>query len=89
MTAILKWFRVRYRSIVSSIAFLPAIIAFFFLVLSWLMISFDFSDTGKNFKSQFEVDAPWHKHMIDFDESTTYTIPKSSFSFLESKMTKI
>ena len=63
MTAILKWFRVRYRSIVSSIAFLPAIIAFFFLVLSWLMISFDFSDTGKNFKSQL--------HWLSLKDATT------------------
>uniref|UniRef100_A0A914CE51 FAD dependent oxidoreductase domain-containing protein n=1 Tax=Acrobeloides nanus TaxID=290746 RepID=A0A914CE51_9BILA len=30
----------------------------------------------------FEVDAIWHKHMIDFDESTTYTIPKGNTVFL-------
>ncbi|WP_018617112.1 DUF2254 domain-containing protein [Segetibacter koreensis] len=63
MEAIIKWFRVRYRSIVNSIAFLPAIIASLFLVLSWLMIAFDFSNAGKNIKSQL--------HWLSLKDATT------------------
>ena len=36
---------------VTSIAFIPAVIAIMFLLLSWAMIQFDFSDFGKNIKS--------------------------------------
>jgi len=52
MQVLLKWLRVRYASIVNSIAFLPAIIALSFLALSWLMILFDFSAAGKDIKAQ-------------------------------------
>lgn len=52
MQMLLKWFRVRSANIINSIAFLPAIIAFLFLALSLLMISFDFSAAGKNIKAQ-------------------------------------
>lgn len=46
-----QWIRVTYKKTVTSIAFLPAIIAILFLLLSYLMISFDFSDAGKNIKA--------------------------------------
>jgi uncharacterized membrane protein len=39
---------------VSSIAFYPAFIAFVFLALSYLMISLDFSEPGKQIKAQME-----------------------------------
>jgi uncharacterized membrane protein len=52
MQVVLKWLREQYTNTVNSIAFLPAIVAFLFLALSWLMISFDFSDAGKNIKAQ-------------------------------------
>lgn len=55
MQLVLKWFRTTYTNTVNSIAFLPAIIALLFLGLSWLMILLDFSDAGKNIKSQL----PW------------------------------
>ena len=45
-----KLIRIYYNKIVESIAFYPAIIAVGFLLLSWVMISFDFSETGKEFK---------------------------------------
>jgi uncharacterized membrane protein len=48
---IVKWFKLTYRKVVNSIAFLPAVIALLFLVLSYVMIVFDFSDTGKQIKS--------------------------------------
>lgn len=47
----LKWLRLRYSNVINSIAFLPALIALFFLLASWLMILFDFSETGKQIKT--------------------------------------
>lgn len=55
MEAIAQWFKIRYANLVNSIALLPAIIALLFLVVSWLMISLDFSETGKSIKSKL----PW------------------------------
>lgn len=46
-----KFIRIYYNKVVESIAFYPAIIAVAFLLLSWVMISFDFSETGKEFKA--------------------------------------
>ncbi|MDQ6757478.1 MAG: DUF2254 domain-containing protein, partial [Bacteroidota bacterium] len=51
LQVILKWFRVAYKKTITSIAFLPAIIATLFLLLSFVMIAFDFSSTGKNIKA--------------------------------------
>lgn len=48
----LKWIREHYYNVIGSIAFYPAIIAVCFLILSWIMLQFDFSETGKHFKSQ-------------------------------------
>ncbi len=48
---VLKWFRIAYNKVITSIAFLPAIIAIFFLLLSFGMIAFDFSSAGKNIKA--------------------------------------
>lgn len=45
------WLIYRYDKVVNSIAFYPAFIALLFLVTSYISISFDFSDTGKSFKS--------------------------------------
>lgn len=49
-----KLFRIYYNKIVESIAFYPAIIAVGFLLLSWMMISFDFSEVGKDFKTSLK-----------------------------------
>ncbi|MEO6490484.1 MAG: DUF2254 domain-containing protein [Ferruginibacter sp.] len=46
-----KWIRKTYNKITGSIAFYPAIIAIGFLLLSWLMLEFDYSQTGKYFKA--------------------------------------
>lgn len=46
-----KLFRIYYNKVIESIAFYPAIIAVGFLLLSWVMISFDFSEMGKEFKT--------------------------------------
>ncbi|MGY4536463.1 putative membrane protein [Mucilaginibacter sp. UYNi724] len=48
-----KWLRGTYNKIVTSIAFYPALIAIGFLVLSWLMLELDFSETGKHIKSNY------------------------------------
>ncbi|MFD0793436.1 DUF2254 domain-containing protein [Mucilaginibacter litoreus] len=52
MKTLLKWVRKHYTKVVSSIAFYPAIIAVFFLLLSIFMLQVDFSDAGKQFKQQ-------------------------------------
>lgn len=49
-----KWSVKTIRRIFHSIAFYPAIIACFYLALSYLMIQFDFSDTGKQVKTQWD-----------------------------------
>jgi uncharacterized membrane protein len=48
---VLKWFRNTYKKTITSIAFIPAIIALIFLLLSILMVNFDFSSTGKEIKA--------------------------------------
>lgn len=52
MKVLTKWLRKHYNKIISSIAFYPAIIAVFFLLLSLLMLQIDFSPSGKHFKQQ-------------------------------------
>ncbi|MPR36262.1 DUF2254 domain-containing protein [Salmonirosea aquatica] len=46
------WLQGRYYKILNSIAFYPAFIGVTFLVLSYLVILFDFSEAGKHIKSQ-------------------------------------
>ena len=45
------WLQGRYNKILNSIAFYPAFIGLLFLVISYLTIAFDFSETGKQIKS--------------------------------------
>jgi len=49
---IIKWLKEKVNQTRNSIAFLPAIIALSFLLVSWLMLEFDYSDTGKELKAQ-------------------------------------
>jgi len=58
-----KWFRKSYNKITGSIAFYPALIAISFLLLSWLMLELDFSETGKHIKSNY--------HLIRLRDATT------------------
>lgn len=46
------WLQGRYYKILNSIAFYPAFIGLMFLVLSYVAILFDFSEAGKQIKSQ-------------------------------------
>ncbi len=48
---IFKSVRKIYKNITNSIAFIPGTVAFAFLVLSFFMVQFDFSDAGKEIKS--------------------------------------
>lgn len=52
MSRIYKWLRKNYNKTINSIAFLPAIISFGFFLLAILMLEIDFSETGKQIKSQ-------------------------------------
>ncbi|WP_417431655.1 DUF2254 domain-containing protein [Halpernia sp.] len=45
-----KWTRIYYTKLIDSIAFYPAIIAFVFLFLSWIMLELDFSTYGREVK---------------------------------------
>lgn len=47
----LKSLKILYKNVISSIAFIPAIVALSFLLLSFLSIQFDFSESGKAIKS--------------------------------------
>ncbi|MEJ7828437.1 MAG: DUF2254 family protein, partial [Segetibacter sp.] len=52
MNRLYKWLRKYYNKTVNSIAFYPALISLGFLMLSVIMLELDFSETGKNLKSQ-------------------------------------
>ena len=52
MSRLYKWIRKYYSKTVNSIAFYPALISLGFLLLSILMLELDFSETGKQLKSQ-------------------------------------
>lgn len=64
---LIKWTRINLKKIVSSIAFYPALIALMFLLLSYLMIHIDYSELGKEIKTN----ARWLKLK---DASTARTI---------------
>lgn len=78
--------RKRYHNIVHSIAFLPAVIALAFLIVSWLMIYLDFSETGKNIKSYFEwlslKDATTARSIISSIVSGIISLTVFSFSMV-------
>lgn len=50
----IKWLRIQYEKTVTSIAFYPILIALAFLAISIFMVSLDFSETGKDLKSQLD-----------------------------------
>ena len=51
---LLKLLAKRMHTVVRSIAFYPAMIACFFVALSYLMIQLDYTETGKQIKAQWE-----------------------------------
>jgi len=48
------WINNRFQKVLNSIAFYPAFIGLLFLVLSFFVIQFDYSDAGKDLKSRFD-----------------------------------
>ncbi len=52
MSRLSKWLRKNYNKTINSIAFYPALISLGFLLLSILMLELDFSESGKQLKSQ-------------------------------------
>ncbi|HET7899493.1 MAG TPA: DUF2254 family protein, partial [Flavisolibacter sp.] len=64
---LLSWLKLHLKKVFNSIAFYPALIALFFLFLSYLMINIDYSALGKEIKAQAE----WLKLK---DASTARTI---------------
>ncbi|GGK59342.1 hypothetical protein GCM10011405_04340 [Rufibacter glacialis] len=63
----LQYARKYYKLVIHSIAFYPAVISLVFLLVSYLMITLDFSSYGKAFKSQWDF-------MTLKDASTARTI---------------
>lgn len=51
---IIDWLIIRYNKVVNSIAFIPAILTVLFLFTAALMISFDFSEAGKDIKRDMD-----------------------------------
>lgn len=84
--SVLKWFRVIYKKTVTSIAFVPAIIAMFFLLLSFVMIQFDYSPMGKTIKSNLHwlslKDASTARSIISAIASGIITLTVFSFSMV-------
>lgn len=80
------WLKERYEQIVNSIAFLPALIAGIFLVISIAAIAFDFSETGKHFKSQLHwlslKDASTARSIVSVIASGVISITIFSFSMV-------
>jgi len=52
MNKIIKWLKEKASQTLNSIAFFPAITALVFLLVSWLMLEFDYSETGKELKAR-------------------------------------
>ena len=81
-----KWFRVVYNRTTANIAFLPAAIALCFLVISYLMIRLDFSETGKSIKSSFHwlslKDASTARSLITAVVSGIISLTVFSFSMV-------
>lgn len=50
-----KTIRKLYNKITGSIAFVPGLMAFCFLILAWLMLKFDFSSVGMQIKSNYSL----------------------------------
>src|SRR5687768_14552062 len=81
-----KWIRIRYNNVLTSIAFLPALIALLFLLVSWMMIEFDFSATGKLLKTSLSwlslKDATTARSLISAVVSGVISLAVFSFSLV-------
>ncbi len=80
------WIGNRYQRIINSIAFYPAVIGVIFLLLSYLSIAFDFSETGKQIKSSLHwlslKDASTARSIISSIASGLISLTVFSFSMV-------
>jgi uncharacterized membrane protein len=83
---LLKWVRLRYSTVINSIAFLPAVIALVFLIFPWLMIEVDFSTYGKQVKRKLSwlslKDATTARTIISTIVSGIISLTAFSFSLV-------
>ncbi len=81
-----KFIRFYYNKVIESIAFYPAIIAVGFLLLSWIMLEIDFSETGKAIKSQYKLislkDATTARTIISTVAAAIISLTVFSFSMV-------
>jgi uncharacterized membrane protein len=81
-----NWFKKRYREIVNSIAFYPALIALFFLIVAIIMFRFDFSELGKSIKTDTKWlninDSNTARSIISAIASGTISLAVFSFSMV-------
>ena len=81
-----KWLKEQFYRTVTSIAFLPAITALFFLSLSWLMLEFDYSEIGKTIKANWKwlrlKDAETARNIISTIASGIISLTVFSFSMV-------
>ncbi|GHB73400.1 DUF2254 domain-containing protein [Persicitalea jodogahamensis] len=81
------WLAGRYHKIVNSIAFYPAFIGLLFLAVSYVTISFDFSETGKQIKASLPPytslkDASTARNIISAITSGLISLTVFSFSMV-------
>jgi len=81
------WLSGRYYKILNSIAFYPAFIGLLFLLISYLTISFDFSEAGKEIKSNLPPytslkDASTARSIISAITSGVISLTVFSFSMV-------
>lgn len=83
---ILKWLKDRSNQILHSMAFIPAIVVSVFLLLSVAMIYYDFSDAGKELKSNLDwirlKDASTARTIISVIAAGLISITVFSFSMV-------
>jgi uncharacterized membrane protein len=81
-----NWFKKRYKEILNSIAFYPALIALFFLIVAIIMFRFDFSELGKSIKTDTKWlninDSNTARSIISAIASGTISLAVFSFSMV-------
>lgn len=86
ITPISKWIRIYYNKVTGSIAFVPGIIAFVFLLLIWAMLVVDFSDWGQNVKTDLNwlriMDASTARSLVSTVAAAIISLTVFSFSMV-------
>ncbi|QMU26609.1 DUF2254 domain-containing protein [Adhaeribacter radiodurans] len=81
-----KWLKSQINRTITSIAFFPAITALSFLLLSWVMLEFDYSETGKSIKAHWQwlrlKDADTARNIISTVASGIISLTVFSFSMV-------